>query len=46
MGGRWLVVIVGSFVGVLPYVRHHFYRPFEADPFFNRHLGLKPQAKS
>jgi hypothetical protein len=25
--------------------RHRFYRPLQGGPFFNRHLGLKPQAE-
>ena len=28
------------------HLRHRFYRPLRGGPFFNRHLGLKPQAES
>ena len=31
---------------VSAYVKHRFYRPFRVGSFFNRHLGLKPQAES
>ena len=28
------------------HLRHRFYHPLRGGPFFNRHLGLKPQAES